>query len=358
MENKKDINIELAGHKLLLEVLEKVSLKELCDYLYVNDNTIKRWKLLKKVPKYYMMDLNNIIGRGINYDDFTYIEKDQFFTPKDTSKYCLSKLKTILESHGVDIKNYSYIEPSCGDGSFFNLLPPDRKIGIDIEPRCQGVIKNNFLNWYPDENNSYITVGNPPFGLRGNLALRFINHASNFSDFVAFILPPLFDSDGKGTCKSRVKNMNLIHTEKINTDFYYPDGKSISINVVFQIWSKNIKIEEPEKIDCSEYIKIYSLSDGGTPSTTRNKKMHDKCDYYFASTSFEKEKMKYYSSFEQLPHRRGYGLVILKDKDRVKNIIENINWPEESFLATNSSYNTRTSIISEALIKNGIIENK
>lgn len=343
------------GYDLLLQALEKFTITELCEYLNLNDNTIKRWKSLKSVPKYYIMDLYKITGNKLNYNDFTYKEKNQFFTPKETAKYCLSKLKSILKSHNIDFKTYNYIEPSCGDGSFFLLLPPDRRIGVDIEPRCEGAIQSDFLDWKPEENRNYITIGNPPFGLRGNLALRFMNHASNFSDFVAFILPPLFDSDGKGNCKSRVKNMNLIHNEKIKTDFYYPDGKSIPINVVFQIWSKNIKLEEVEKIDCSDYVKIYSLSDRGTPGTTRNKKMHDSCDYYFALSSFDKAKMKYYYSFEELPNRIGYGLVILKDRDRVKSIIERISWPDESFLATNSSYNMRTSKILDALIKNGII---
>ena len=87
------------------------------------------------------------------------------------------------------------------------------------------------------------------------------------------------------------------------------------------------------------------------------KKMQDKCDYYFASSSFDKEKMTYYPTFEQLPNRRGYGLLILKDHDRVKKIVESISWPDVSFLATNSSYNMRTSLVVEALIENGIKTN-
>jgi hypothetical protein len=343
------------GYELLIKALEKFSIKEISDYLYVNNNTVTRWTLLKNVPRYYYVDLCNLLEVEVNYDSFSYIEKDQFFTPDETVKYCIGVLKNKLSEFSVDIKKYTYIEPSSGDGSFYNKLPSDRRIGIDIEPRCEGVIKGNFLTWQPEDlNKKYLTIGNPPFGLRGNLALRFINHAAEFSDFVAFILPPLFDSDGKGTCKARVKNMNLIHTEKITTEFYYPDGNSIPIHVVFQIWSKHIKIDLPEKLDCSEYVKVYSVSDGGTSSTTRNKKMHNVCDYFFASSSFDKEKMTHYSTFEELPNRRGYGLLILKDHDRVKKIVESINWPDVSFLATNSSYNMRTSLIIEALIENGI----
>lgn len=346
----------MTGYEILIKLLEEKTIKEISDYLYVNTNTVRRWTLLENVPKYYYIDLCNLYGKDIDYNNFSYIEKDQFFTQDDTVKYCLSVFTKKIKEFNINLKEYTYIEPSCGDGSFYNKLPENRRIGVDIEPRIEGVIQKDFLTWKPKKNNKYITIGNPPFGLRGNLALRFMNHAAEFSDFVAFILPPLFDSDGKGTCKARVKNLNLIHSEKIETEFYYPDLNKIKINVIFQIWSKYHKIDTLEKEDFSEYIKIYSLSDGGTPGTTRNKKMKDKCDYYFASSSFDKEKMTYYSSFDDLPNRRGYGLLILKGKKNIKNIVESINWPDNSFLATNSSYNMRTSLIVEALSKNGLLE--
>ena len=201
-------------------------------------------------------------------------------------------------------------------------------------------------------NKKYIVIGNPPFGLRGNLALRFINHSSKFSEFVAFILPPLFDSNGKGSCMKRVKNMNLIHTEEISPKFLYPDGKEVNVNCIFQIWSKNFSsIVKNES--CSDYIKIYSVSDGGTSSTTRNKKVLNQCDIYLPSTCFS-NKMKVYYNFEDLPHRRGYGIKILKDFDKVKNILVKNNWLEESFKSTNSATNLRMSIIENVLIRNNV----
>jgi hypothetical protein len=67
--------------------------------------------------------------------------------------------------------------------------------------------------------------------------------------------------------------------------------------------------------------------------------------------------MKIYPSFEDLPNRRGYGLKIVKDYDKIFRIIENIDWSSKSFLATNSSYNLRKSIIETAIIENGINNN-
>lgn len=347
MENKNNNT-----YNLLTQVLEIHTITELSKKLNVNKNTISRWLLLSNVPTYYHFDLCNILDIEINYENFTPKEKDQFFTTKDNVNYCLSILSNKLKELGLDDAQYTYIEPSAGDGSFYNELPENRKIGIDIEPKSSGIIKSNFLKWFPNNKEKNITVGNPPFGLRGNLALRFLNHASEFSEFVAFILPPLFDSDGKGSCKGRVTNMNLIHSETINPNFYYPDGTIVNVNVVFQIWSKNFKINKT-KNSCSDYIKLYSVSDGGTPGTTRNKNMIHKCHYYLPTTCFE-DKMKFYKNFDELPQRRGYGIIIKKDNERINNIIESINWKNISFSSTNNSLNLRFDLIEQALVDNGV----
>lgn len=66
--------------------------------------------------------------------------------------------------------------------------------------------------------------------------------------------------------------------------------------------------------------------------------------------------MKLYKDFESLPHRRGYGIVILKDKARVSKALQSIDWVRASFLGTNSSLNLRTSLIEDALIQKGFYD--
>ena len=287
-----------------------------------------------------------------------YREKDQFYTTKEISKYCFNKTLQILKELDINEKEYIFIEPSAGCCNFYNILPENRKIGIDIDPKGEfkeKLIKINYLDFVPkDKNKKYIVIGNPPFGLRGNLALRFINHSYDFADVVAFILPPLFDSTGKGVPMTRVYGYKLAYTEKLPLNsFEYPNGEKVEVATIFQVWTKintnKIKIEQ--KKTCRSFIKVYSLSDGGTPSSTRNKNMLDKCDLYLPSTCFSG--MKTYNSFEELPNRRGYGVVFLKDKNKLKNIFLDINWKEVAFLSTNSAINLRTDLIENELIKRG-----
>ena len=331
------------------DISQRHTLRDISASVDVNIGTVNRWKEKKEVPSQYYFDLCRLDGIPIDYTQFTEKEKDQFYTSKKSSEYCFNKTIEVLSGLGIDLREYNYIEPSAGDGSFYSLLPEDRRVGVDIEPKCGGVIQSDFLSWKPVSVKN-ICVGNPPFGLRGNLALKFINHASTFSDFVCFVLPQLFDSDGKGSCKSRVRGLNLIHSEIIGSDFYYPSGKEVKVNVVFQIWSKYHQIEK-ESFNLDGIIKLYSLSDGGTPGSTRNKKYLYSCDYYLPSTCFGEGSMKVYNDFESLPHRRGYGIIVKQYYDEIDEIMKSIDWVNVSFPSTNGAYNLRFDLIEKSIGK-------
>ena len=81
--------------------------------------------------------------------------------------------------------------------------------------------------------------------------------------------------------------------------------------------------------------------------------MLNACDVYLPSTCFGKENMKCYTSFEDLPGKKGYGLVFYNNDKTSEETNENeyyakcltINWGEVAFLSTNSAYNLRSSQI-------------
>ena len=333
-------------------VRKEKTLSEIAQNLNVASGTVSRWQQKQEVPEAYRFDLMKLANLDINYKDFSFKDKDQFFTNDSLAKRYLELCYSFFEEYNINIDDYIFVEPSAGNGVFLKYLPKEKTIALDIEPRAQGIIQQDFLTWTPPINNhqKYIVIGNPPFGLRGQKALQFINKAFEFADFVCFILPPLFNSDGKGSPKKRIKQ-NLIFSEDISTNNYlYPNNENITINTIFQIWTKlDLGINLNEEIKPVGY-KIYSLSDGGTPSTTRNKDKLNCCDYYLPSTVFGKEKVKLYDSFEDLPQRRGYG-IILEDKN-LSSIITNINWSDYAFLSTNNASNLRTSLIVKAIEEN------
>ena len=337
---------------VLNTTLETKSYNDIAKYVNVAAGTVKRWKELNSVPSSYQFDLFKLNNIPIDYTKYSYKDKDQFYTPTETAHKCFGIFQEFLTKVGETDTEYTYIEPSAGDGSFLEVLPKDRTLSMDIEPKVENIDTQDYLSWVPSDNNKkYIVFGNPPFGLRGQLALKFINHSASFADYVCFILPQLFESDGKGVPRKRVEGFNLVHSEKLDTSFYEPNKKDVKVNCIFQIWSKkHISDKYTIQTQDSDVVKIYSLSDGGTPSTTRNKKMFYECDIYIPSTCFGKDNMTYYTTFDSLPRRRGYGIVFNKDKKTNIQKFKNIVWSDVAFLSTNSAYNIRTSQIIEQFV--------
>ena len=358
-EHKYEENLKplINSTHLFKELYIKKSISYLSKELMVHTGTIKRWLENFKVPENYYNDLNRLLNykypKVLNYR-----EKDQFYTKGEIAQNCYDKAIEVLRNLEFNIKEYAFIEPSAGCCNFYNLLPKDKRIGIDIEPKENTeIVKKDYLSFSPNGDGKYIVIGNPPFGLRGNLALRFINHSYNFADAVCFILPQLFNSDGKGVPKKRVLGYKLAYSEDLPINsFQYPNGKEVNIATIFQIWVKKNThlIKEETKDTCKSFLKIYSLSNGGTPSSTRNKDMIGNCDVYLPSTTFKK--IECVLDYRLLPHNRGYGVVFLKEREKLKKIFMSINWNKIAFLSTNSALNLRTSLIEQEIIKRGFID--
>ena len=225
---------------------------------------------------------------------------DKFYTKCEIVEQCGKFIKNHINFDDNDI----IIEPSAGNGAWIYIIKElcNNYEFYDLYPENEEIIKQDYLKLdYKDFNkyNKVYLIGNPPFGRQSSMALKFINHSYKFADYVCFILPQLFESDGKGVPRKRVKGFNLIHSEKLDTHFIDPSHNKIKVNCIYQIWSKNHKSNKYRlKTINTDIIKIYSLSDGGKPSTTRNKIMFNKCDIYIPSTCFGRDNMKYYNNFD------------------------------------------------------------
>lgn len=109
---------------------------------------------------------------------------EQFFTKPEVAEYCLSF---------IDLKRFDrIIEPSAGNGSFSNLI--ENCEAYDILPQNEKIIKQDFFTLNVEKGN-ILVVGNPPFGRQSSLAVKFINHAAEFSKCIAFILPLSFQKE-------------------------------------------------------------------------------------------------------------------------------------------------------------------
>ena len=109
---------------------------------------------------------------------------DQYYTQRSLTK----RLVASLNFDQFDI----VLEPSAGDGAFFDYLPKSKRLGIDLEPASPDIRREDFFNFNAQEGKSYFVVGNPPFGKNSSLAKSFFNRAAGFADKIAFVLPRTF----------------------------------------------------------------------------------------------------------------------------------------------------------------------
>lgn len=165
-------------------------------------------------------------------------ELDQFYTNPDIAKLCYKEL-----TKRYRLRKFSLLlEPSAGDGSFYNLFPEDIRLGLDLEPNCSGIKKQDFFTFTPTQVGKIATIGNPPFGKNANLAIKFFNAAAKFSNVIAFIVPKTFQ-------KQSVHNkLSLDFKLVLNTDLpknsFLLNGSSYDVPCCFQIWEKT---KQPRK---------------------------------------------------------------------------------------------------------------
>jgi hypothetical protein len=82
---------------------------------------------------------------SVEYNNTIYVQKselDQFYTSEEVAKKCYNK---ICQMYNLD--DFALVlEPSAGSGSFFKLFPIDKREGLDLDPKCDGVLKMDFFN--------------------------------------------------------------------------------------------------------------------------------------------------------------------------------------------------------------------
>jgi len=157
---------------------------------------------------------------------------DQFYTKEMVAKKCfdfvLDFLNTTQKSFDV------FLEPSAGLGSFWNLFPIDKRVGFDLDPKCDDIIVGDFLE--QNLTQECVTIGNPPFGKNSSLAIKFFNHAATFSSVVAFIVPKTFQ---KNSIQNRLHpNFHLVKEFVLDKNSFTFDGVDYDVPCVFQVWER------------------------------------------------------------------------------------------------------------------------
>jgi len=323
--------------------VRRYSSNEQMTYKKMNDSAIKirnkSWEGSKYVPDWVSLEE---------------VDLDQFFTRPEIADSCWKSFCKYI-SNDTPLERYKFIEPSAGLGAFYDLLPPNERIGIDVVRFRPDYIQNDFLSWQPKDNrHKYACIGNPPFGYRAWLALAFLNHAALFSDYVGFIMPMAFQSEGKSNPKDRVKGLHLVHSSLLPADSFVDEtGKTLKVNALWQIWARGEAEHKIETKTCDEYIDLFTVD-------LRKERLCGQARFneadFFLQRTFYTDPPDLVKSFDQVRYVCGYGLVIKRDKNKIIKILRNVDWRKYSNLTSHNCRHISMGHIRKALIDAGVVD--
>lgn len=165
---------------------------------------------------------------------------DKYYTKSEVVMLCYKAIKKYLKIKKVDL----VIEPSAGNGAFISVINKltNNSLFIDIKPEHADIQKQNFLtmkdnqNGFKDIKGAHY-IGNPPFGNKASIAIKFIKHAVALdAKSISFILPISFQKPSFQ--KSFAQNYHLIYDKVLPEDAFVYKTKTRDIRTVFQIWVK------------------------------------------------------------------------------------------------------------------------
>ncbi len=289
-----------------------------------------------------------------NWVDVSQVELDRFFTVPEVAEQCYCWLLQTMESDYANTGNYRFVEPGAGSGAFYNLLPSDRRIGLDVVPDNPEYQLADFLSWKPQANGRrYAVIGNPPFGYRGWLALSFVNHSATFADYIGMILPMSFQSEGKGSPKHRVVGAELIQHEQLPANaFVNQHGQPVKLNALWQVWRRGVNNRPPART-CDTWIDLFTV-DVRKERLCGHERLHE-ADWFIQRTFYGKPP-NLVKRFDQVKYGCGYGLVIRKDKKKIQNFLAGVDWRKYSNLAMHNCCHISMYHIRNALIDAGFYD--
>jgi hypothetical protein len=160
------------------------------------------------------------------------VKKSQHFTDRSEAKRLYELTLRVIAEHGIKFE--CWLEPSAGDGAFYDLLPVNRRLGIDIDSPRPDIVQADFLTFdgFPP-GVTYVGIGNPPWGE----IVRFFNECAHHCSLIAFVV--LLSFLRPHAINQLDRRFHLVHQD------VSPRGEPSDFATVFQIWARGDELREP-----------------------------------------------------------------------------------------------------------------
>ena len=200
------------------------------------------------------------------------IHNDKYYTPIETANFCWDKVEEVIGFNNIS----EIIEPSCGNGSFYHHHSYKPHFGYDIEPEytddSNSIFKQDFLKCDFPYLYGRLFIGNPPFGYRNSLAIKFFNKCCELGDYIAFILP----------ISQLNNNLQMYKFDLVySCDLGVLEYSGVKLHCCFNIYKRpsNGKFNSKPNVVLNDVTIIEHRRKTGNYQTAKNKEIDMNYDY-------------------------------------------------------------------------------
>ena len=238
------------------------------------------------------------------------IEHDKYYTPKHVVEEFVSAVK------GLDLPISNIIEPSAGNGAFIealsNAFPTTEVDYYDLHPEHNLIKEQDFLALDVTYQKHRLIIGNPPFGNRNTLAVKFYKKAITLGDYVAFILPISQLNNTK-----QLYEFDLVYSEDLGIKEY----SGVDLHCCFNIYKRpdkglNSKPKAPS-IEGLEVIEYRRDKDDSYRKRVKDGYFHSICSW--GAVGVDPKHIGYYCK----------ELYFYSQNQDIKDFVLGIDWKKE-----------------------------
>ena len=239
------------------------------------------------------------------------IELDKYYTPKRVVDICISRVKAL----GVGFSEV--IEPSAGNGAFLEGINNNfhcPKFLYDIKPEHSAIVEQDFLKLDLQYKKDRLIIGNPPFGSRNSLIIKFFKKSIELGDYIAFVLPV-----------SQMNNVKQLYEFDLveSVDLGFQEYSGVKLHCCFNIYKRPISgLNKKPKLPVIENLEVVEYRRDKTDSY--RKKIKDDHFHSICSWGSVGEKPTFIGEF-------ALELYFYSENNKIKDVVKSIDWKKEVF---------------------------
>lgn len=171
-------------------------------------------------------------------------DADAYMTAPSIAKCLVTTMKRKIAEEGIPADDLCWFECYAGNGNILREMPPDKSLGIDINPLAAGIEKADFFAYVLDPTVRWVLLTNPPFP--NDRPTRTFNRAAAlYVQVIGLVLPAYLRSD-KAQWVNRLDSYYwCIHDELLPRESFVRNGKPHDVPARFQIWIRRTTRRKP-----------------------------------------------------------------------------------------------------------------